>query len=131
MSHLKSLTFCVTPEQVAQNPRLVRRQRLIDKLEEQQRLSKDPDHVVVVKRASKDADGNRIDTARTCSDKSQHPTRADPADSAASREATQKRSRRSRNRLIAMPARLGNFTSALLGKLKSAFTGPRTNSTAS
>jgi hypothetical protein len=65
MSHLKSLTFCISPQQVAQNPRLVRRQRLIDKLEEQQRLAKEPDHVVVVKRASKDADGNRVVTERT------------------------------------------------------------------
>jgi len=65
MSHLKSLTFCVTPQQVAENPRLVRRQRLIEKLEQQQRLAKDQDFVVVVKRSSKDADGNRVVTERT------------------------------------------------------------------
>lgn len=64
----------------------------------------------------------RRSAARTCSDKSQHPTRADPADAPAPRTTAKKRRRRSRHRLIAMPARLGNFTSALLGKLKSAFT---------
>jgi len=65
MSHLKSLTFCTAPQQIAENPRLIRRQKLIEKLEEQRRLVKDPDYVVVVKRGSKDAEGNRVVTERT------------------------------------------------------------------
>jgi len=60
MPNLKSLTFCPAPQQLAGNPRLVRRQRLIDRLEEQRRLAKDPSYEVVVKRTSKDADGNRV-----------------------------------------------------------------------
>ena len=39
MAHLKSLTFSVAPQQIARNPKLVRRQRLIDRLEEQQKLA--------------------------------------------------------------------------------------------
>jgi hypothetical protein len=65
MSHLKSLTFCTAPQQIAENPRLIRRQKLIEKLEEQRRLVKDPDYLVVVKRGSKDAEGNRVVTERT------------------------------------------------------------------
>ena len=38
MAHLKSLTFTVAPRQISRNPKLVRRQRLIDRLEEQQKL---------------------------------------------------------------------------------------------
>jgi hypothetical protein len=58
----------------------------------------------------------------TSSENSQHPARADLANTAAPRTTTQKWRRRSHVRLIARPARLGNFTPALLGKLKSAFT---------
>ena len=39
-----------------------------------------------------------------------------------SRSATEKRRRRSRHRLIAAPARLGNFNPALLGNFETAFT---------
>ena len=42
MAHLKSLTFTVAPQQLARNPKLVRRQRLIYRLEEQQKLVADP-----------------------------------------------------------------------------------------
>ena len=38
MAHLKSLTLTVAPQQIARNPKLVRRQRLIDRLEDQQKL---------------------------------------------------------------------------------------------
>ena len=42
MAHLKSLTFTVAPQHITRNPKLVRRQRLIDRLEEQQKLVADP-----------------------------------------------------------------------------------------
>ena len=57
MAHLKSLTFTVAPQQIARNPKLVRRQRLIDRLEEQQKLATDPSFTVLVRRWVKDTDG--------------------------------------------------------------------------
>ena len=57
MVHLKSLTFTVAPQQIARNPKLVRRQRLIDRLEEQQKLVADPAFTVLVRRWVKDPDG--------------------------------------------------------------------------
>ena len=57
MAHLKSLTFTVAPQQIARNPKLVRRQRLIDRLEEQQKLVADPAFTVLVRRWVKDPDG--------------------------------------------------------------------------
>jgi integrase len=39
MSHLKSLTLTVAPYQIERNPKLLRRQRLIERLEEQQKLA--------------------------------------------------------------------------------------------
>ena len=57
MAHLKSLTFTVAPQQIARNPKLVRRQRLIDRLEEQQKLVADPAFTVLVRRWVKNPDG--------------------------------------------------------------------------
>ena len=57
MSHLKSLTFTVAPHQIRQNPRLIRRQRLIDRLEEQRKLASDPGYTVISKRWIKDEAG--------------------------------------------------------------------------
>ena len=57
MAHLKSLTFTVAPQQIARNPKLIRRQRLIDRLEEQQKLAADPTFTVLVRRWVKDPDG--------------------------------------------------------------------------
>ena len=57
MAHLKSLTFTVAPQQIARNPKLVRRQRLIDRLEEQQKLASDPSFTVLVRRWVKDPGG--------------------------------------------------------------------------
>ena len=57
MAHLKSLTFTVAPQQIARNPKLVRRQRLIDRLEEQQKLVADSACTVLVRRWVKDTDG--------------------------------------------------------------------------
>ena len=57
MSHVKSLTLTVAPHQIRQNPRLVRRQRLIDRLEEQRKLAADPSYTVISKRWIKDEAG--------------------------------------------------------------------------
>ena len=57
MAHLKSLTLTVAPQQIARNPKLVRRQRLIDRLEEQQKLVADPTFTVLVRRWVKDPEG--------------------------------------------------------------------------
>ena len=57
MTHLKTLTFTVAPQQIARNPKLVRRQRLIERLEEQQKLAADPTFTVLVRRWIKDLDG--------------------------------------------------------------------------
>ena len=57
MAHLQSLTFTVAPQQIARNPKLVRRQRLMDRLEEQQKLVADPAFTVLVRRWVKDPDG--------------------------------------------------------------------------
>ena len=59
MSHLKSLTFTVSPQQVARNPKLIRRQRLVDRLEEQLRLAKDPSYAPVIRRWKRSEDGLR------------------------------------------------------------------------
>ena len=64
MAHLKSLTFTVAPQQIARNPKLVRRQRLIDRLEEQQKLVADPSFTVIVRRWVKDPDGVKQPTDR-------------------------------------------------------------------
>ena len=57
MNHLKSLTFTVAPSQIALNPKLARRQRLIDRLEEQRKLVADPSFTVTERRWIKDAEG--------------------------------------------------------------------------
>jgi len=60
MSHLKSLTFCPAPPKVADDPTLIRRQHLIERLEEQRALAKDPNYAATRKRTEKDADGKRV-----------------------------------------------------------------------
>ncbi len=57
MAHLKSLTFTVAPHQIERNPKLLRRQRRIERLEEQQKLAADPTFTVLVRRWIKDLDG--------------------------------------------------------------------------
>jgi hypothetical protein len=57
MSNLKSLTFTTLPAKL-HDPKLIRRQRLIDRLEEQRKLAKDPTLVSVHKRWVKAEDGS-------------------------------------------------------------------------
>ena len=59
MSFLKSLTFTVSPQQTARNPKLIRRQKLVDRLEEQLRLAKDPTYAPVIRRWKRSEDGLR------------------------------------------------------------------------
>ena len=59
MSHLKSLTFTVSPQQIARNPKLIRRQKLVDRLEDQLRLAKDPTYAPVIRRWKRSGDGLR------------------------------------------------------------------------
>jgi len=66
MSYLKSLTFTVSPQQITANPKLKRRQKFIERLEEQRQLAKDPNYAPVVRRWIKGVDGLRspVDTHR-------------------------------------------------------------------
>ena len=57
MSHLKSLTLTIAPYQKERDPKLIRRQRLIERLEEQQKLVDDPNFTVLVRRWIKDLEG--------------------------------------------------------------------------
>ena len=66
MSHLKSLTLTIAPYQKERDPKLIRRQRLIERLEEQQKLVDDPNFTVLVRRWIKDLEGVKqpIETQR-------------------------------------------------------------------
>ena len=57
MSYLKTLTLTLAPHQIGRNPKLIRRQRLIERLEEQIKLAADPTFTVLVRRWIKDAEG--------------------------------------------------------------------------
>ena len=57
MNHLKSLTLTVAPQQIERNTKLVRRQRLIERLDEQRQLAADPSFRVTVRRWIKDTEG--------------------------------------------------------------------------
>lgn len=59
MTHLSSLSFTTLPQNI-HNPKLIRRQRLIERLEEQKRLASDPSYSPVVKRWKKNADGTKV-----------------------------------------------------------------------
>lgn len=59
MSALKSLTFAALPEKQSRDPRLTRRSKLIEKLEEQRRLLKDPDYSSVRRQWQRNPDGTR------------------------------------------------------------------------
>ena len=57
MSNLKSLTFTILPQPFIKSAKFARRERLIDRLEEQRQLAKDPSFIPVVKRWKKTPDG--------------------------------------------------------------------------
>ena len=59
MNSLKSLTFTALPQLFTPNPKFARRQRLIERLEEQRILAKDPTFIPVIKRWKKAADGSK------------------------------------------------------------------------
>jgi hypothetical protein len=56
MSLLKSLSFTVAPQQTERTPKLVRRQRLIERLEEKRKLFADPSFTLTVRRWTKDSE---------------------------------------------------------------------------
>ena len=58
MNHLKSLSFTIVPAK-NHDPKLMRRVRLIERLEEQRRLAQDPTLAPTVKRWKKTADGSK------------------------------------------------------------------------
>jgi hypothetical protein len=59
MSALKSLTFAPMPEKQGRDPRTTRRLKLIEKLEEQRTLIKNPEFMPVRRRWLRNADGTR------------------------------------------------------------------------
>lgn len=64
MSNLKSLTFtAVSP--VSNDPKVIRRLRLIERLEEQRTLAKDPSYAPMVRRWKKADDGSRVSVEQT------------------------------------------------------------------
>jgi hypothetical protein len=58
MTHLSSLSFTPVPQKTF-DPKEVRRQRLVDRLEEQKRLSSDPTYIPVERRWKKNPDGSK------------------------------------------------------------------------
>lgn len=58
MAHLSSLSFTTAPQKYY-DPKQVRRQRLIERLEEQKRLAADPSFIPVVIRWKKNPDGSK------------------------------------------------------------------------
>lgn len=58
MTHLASLSFTTAPQK-SYDPKLVRRQRLIDRLEDQKRLAADPTFIPVDRRWKKNPDGSK------------------------------------------------------------------------
>jgi hypothetical protein len=58
MAYLSSLSFTTTPQKSC-DPKQLRRQRLIERLEEQKRLAADPTFIPIVKRWKKNPDGSK------------------------------------------------------------------------
>lgn len=58
MTHLASLSFTTAPQK-SYDPKLVRRQRLIDRLEDQKRLASDRKYIPVDRRWKKNPDGSK------------------------------------------------------------------------
>jgi hypothetical protein len=59
MSNMKPLTFTSTPTKLPNNPKLTRRQRLIERLNEQLQLAQNPRYMPTRKRREVAADGSR------------------------------------------------------------------------
>ena len=58
MTHLATLSFTTAPQK-SYDPKQVRRQRLIDRLEDQKRLAADPKFIPVDRRWKKNPDGSK------------------------------------------------------------------------
>src|SRR6478735_6314524 len=59
MNHLKSLSFTTVPKTMRADPVLMRRAKLIARLEDQQKLAKDPTFSTTVTRWAKSDDGTK------------------------------------------------------------------------
>jgi hypothetical protein len=59
MTYLSSLSFTTVPH-TTNDPKQIRRQRLLERLEEQRRLAADPSFLPVVKVWKKSPDGSRV-----------------------------------------------------------------------
>jgi len=59
MTHLKSLTLTVNPSNTSVNPILARRMRLVEHLEEQRKLAKDPTYAPAIRQWKKAEDGSK------------------------------------------------------------------------
>ena len=59
MAHLTSLKFTNLPTKIFNNPTIIRRQRLVDRLEEQKLLAADQSYIPVQKRWRKNPDGSK------------------------------------------------------------------------
>ena len=59
MTHLNTLAFVAVPKNSAFNPILLRRNRLVDRLEEQKLLASNPSYLPVTKRWKKTTDGSK------------------------------------------------------------------------
>lgn len=59
MTHLNTLAFVSVPKYLALSPVIGRRNRLIDRLEEQKRIAADPSYIPLTKRWKKTPDGSK------------------------------------------------------------------------
>lgn len=64
MTHLKSLTFTVAPRKASSNPTLVRRERMVARLEEQRQLARDPSFAPVSHKRKRQPDGSFVQIER-------------------------------------------------------------------
>ena len=64
MSILKSLTF-TTVSPISNDPKVIRRHRLIERLEEQRTLAKDPSYAPTIRRWKTTEDGSRVSVEQT------------------------------------------------------------------
>ena len=59
MTYLNTLAFVAVPKNSGLSPTLIRRGRLVERLEEQKRLASDPSYIPVSKRWKKTPDGSK------------------------------------------------------------------------
>ena len=60
MAHLNTLAFVTVPKNSGHSPTLIRRYRLVERLEEQKLLASNPSYIPVTKRWKKTPDGSKV-----------------------------------------------------------------------